>query len=62
MIGTVYDLVSPVTSFVLAAAFLVVAGLAALGLAPVLRAVSDPTQAPTTVPALPLPAPPPTES
>ena len=62
MIGTVYDLVSPVTSFVLAAAFLVVAGLAALGLAPVLRAVSDPTQAPTTVPALPLPEPPPTES
>jgi MFS family permease len=62
VIGTVYDLVSPVTSFVLAAAFLVVAGLAALGLAPVLRAASDPTQAPTTVPALPLPEPPPTES
>lgn len=35
LIGTVYDVVSPVTSFVLAAAFLVVAGIAALGLAAV---------------------------
>lgn len=34
LIGTVYDVVSPVTSFLLAGFFLVVAGLAALGLAP----------------------------
>ena len=61
LIGTVYDLVSPVTSFVFAAAFLGLAGLAALGLEPVPHYATAGTPA-TTVPAVPLPEPPPTES
>ncbi len=57
LIGTVYDVVSPVTSFLLAGSFLVVAGLAALGLAP---APHHQTSGP--IPAAPLPEPPARES
>ncbi len=34
LIGTVYDVVSPITSFLLAGAIMIAAGLAAMGLAP----------------------------
>ena len=63
LIGTVYDLVSPVTSFLLAGTILVLAGLAGFGLAPVpAHASSRHATPPASVPATPLPEPPPTES
>lgn len=63
LIGTVYDLVSPITSFLLAGVIMVLAGLAAFGLAPVPHhaAPGQPPAAPPT-PAVPLPGPPPPES
>jgi MFS family permease len=54
LIGTIYD-VSPVTSFLLAGLFMVVAGLAAFRLAPVASHAPSLTSAP-------LPEPPPSES
>jgi len=64
LIGTVYD-VSPITSFVFAGLVLVLAGLAAFGLAPVTHAgagatVHTPPAPP--VPSVPLPPPPPSGS
>jgi MFS transporter, DHA1 family, tetracycline resistance protein len=63
LIGTVYDMVSPVTSFVLAGTIMALAGLAAFGLAPVTPSAtaSRETAAPTVHDA-PLPQPPPEES
>ena len=63
LIGTVYDVVSPVTAFVLAGVIMVVAAFAAFGLAPVPHHVA-PGQSPAAPPspALPLPEPPPSES
>jgi len=63
LIGTVYDVVSPVTSFLLAGAVMVLAGLAGLRLAPTPHhpAPGQPRVAPPT-PAVPLPDPPPSES
>ncbi len=57
LIGTVYDVVSPVTSFLLAGSFLVVAGLAALGLAPAPHHESS-----GPIPSVPLPETPTRES
>jgi len=63
LIGTIYDVVSPVTSFLLAGTILVLAGLAGFSLAPVpAHASSRRAVPPTSVPATPLPEPPPTES
>jgi len=63
LIGTVYDIVSPVTSFLLAGGVMLVAALAGFGLAPVpAHASSGQTSPPTSVPATPLPEPPPRES
>lgn len=56
LIGTIYDVVSPVTSFLLAGAIMIVAGFAALGLAPVPHHATA-----GHVPAAP-PAPPPSEA
>lgn len=63
LIGTVYDVVSPVTSFLLAGGIMAVAGLAAFGLAPVVHhtAPGHAPPAPPT-PGVPLPEPPPPES
>jgi MFS family permease len=58
-IGTVYD-VSPVTSFVLAGGFMVVAGLAGLRLAPVTHHTTSGHE--PIPPSVPLPEPPPVES
>jgi len=56
LIGTVYDIVSPVTSFLLAGGVMLVAALAGFGLAPVpAHASSAQTSPPTSVPATPLP-------
>ena len=63
LIGTVYDIVSPVTSILLAGGVMLVAALAGFGLAPVpAHASSGQTSPPTSVPATPLPEPPPRES
>jgi DHA1 family tetracycline resistance protein-like MFS transporter len=62
LIGTVYD-VSPITSFVLAGLVMVLAGLAAFGLAPVTHAgATAPAPPAPPVPSVPLPPPPPTGS
>jgi len=63
LIGTIYDVVSPITSFLLAGVIMVIAGLASFGLAPVPHHVApgQPPVAPPT-PAVPLPEPPPSES
>jgi MFS family permease len=63
LIGTVYDVVSPVTSFLLAGGIMAVAGLAAFGLAPVVHHIA-PGHAPPAppTPGVPLPEPPPPES
>jgi predicted MFS family arabinose efflux permease len=62
LIGQVYDM-SPITSFVLAGGFMILAGLAAFRLAPVVHH-SAPGQAPPAppVPSVPLPLPPPSGS
>ncbi|HEX9704605.1 MAG TPA: MFS transporter, partial [Gemmatimonadales bacterium] len=61
-VGAVYD-VSPITSFLLAGLVMVLAGVAAFGLAPVTHAggTGPPPPAPP-VPSVPLPPPPPTGS
>ena len=63
LIGTVYDLVSPITSFLLAGVVMVLAGLAAFGLAPGTHHAAGQAAPPASpVPSLPLPDPPPSES
>ncbi|HEV2671044.1 MAG TPA: MFS transporter [Gemmatimonadales bacterium] len=62
LIGTIYD-VSPVTSFLLAGLLMVIAGLAALRLAPVgPHAVLSPATPVSPIATAPLPEPPPSES
>jgi multidrug resistance protein len=63
LIGTIYDVVSPITSFLLAGGIMIVAGLAAFGLAPVPHqaTVAHPPAAPP-VPSAPSSPPPPTEA
>ena len=55
LIGTVYDVVSPVTSFLLAGGMMLLTALAGFGLAPVPQQTASNR-------ATPLPDPPPTES
>src|SRR5213593_1893028 len=43
LIGTVYDVVSPITSFLLAGGIMVIAGVAAMGLAPAVRQAPSPS-------------------
>jgi len=63
LIGTVYDLVSPITSFLLAGVVMVLAGLVAFGLAPGTHHAAGQAAPPASpVPSLPLPDPPPSES
>lgn len=62
LVGAVYD-VSPITSFLLAGLVMVLAGVAAFGLAPVTHAgATGPTPPAPPVPSVPLPPPPPTGS
>ncbi|PYP08692.1 MAG: tetracycline resistance MFS efflux pump [Gemmatimonadetes bacterium] len=62
LIGTVYDLVSPITSFLLAGVVMVLAGLAAFGLASVTHHAAGQAPPASPVPSVPLPDPPPSES
>jgi multidrug resistance protein len=62
LIGSVFDLVSPITSFVLAGAIMILAGLAAFRLAPPPRHATDHTSIAPPAPTVPLPEPPPSES
>ncbi len=61
LIGTVYDMVNPVTSFLLAGGIMVIAVFAAMGLARVPHHASGHAPA-VPVPSVPLPETPPTES